>query len=1322
MKKKKTSKKQKEVKKPIRISIEELEQSRTGGQIALSGFSYQFLYSCYLILSESNEDTTFHLEGIEDIDHYKCEVSSRSSTHIQLKYSTQRQDASFLKDVLKNFLEAYLFDASHNFKLVYDFTVAKGNLSKIFDNSLDESSTKYWNGIIQDIKADNSHWNWTRFSFDSFIKKLSFEKQDKNVLSEKIEQLLIEKYDITTGNIALFANGIKICCLEKMERRESINQQQLNTIIQSIKDDISKGIQNPAHSWIKKIDFNISNISNRGSDFSYFEGKKATPQDIVMQLPVRRIHTENEIEESIQNNRVTVIKASSGQGKTTIALQVAYNLCSEYTIYQLVWCNDSKELDSIVQYFKSRVRLGEKPLIVIDNLDSQLGEWNRLAQLLQEDVSYHYKLLLTTREDDWYNYSGNLSNVRALQIVKLSLNEQEAKGIFEVLQKSQKLHQSITDWRNSWAKVSDKKLLIEFVYLLTHGEMISERIAHQITQINNTDTGRIKCEILRKVCFADICGIKIPVSKLVESLLEATSRDYGELLKSVENEFLIRVDTTEKYVEGLHPVRSQHIVDKLHEFTEISDTALQVVKITDVTYFPKLFSNLPQLITNKTGFYSTIVKNLWDAKNLSSYVLALKGLLSGNVMQYYANNQSAFDDANSHGGLYLLSTELNPFIHFEEFGYSLRTLDELKEITPDNANIQYLCDLRDSVPKIVLSETDIYYFCEALFGRLEGTNLIELTDDITSYATIAYWLLNIDRKFNLSNNISLEAIWAAKEKHTINVISDIMYTCFCGNKETYNSFVKDNLSTIMAYLKMETESLNLYLSESGNEIHVEYILLPSDIRKGNEESVSRIKLICKTLPIFNVYHSNAISPKIDIISRYDIPDDAHKAMPIRNVIIMFHQEFASLWDKTIMSNYECDSIFDWLYLWFSVRKNIVTLSEKCVAIICKLLEGKQVGNLASEIDNLRTEINKQLIREYRYPNQDRPFEEKAILPEGFIEVKTDYFGGMQNFCNQLVKFLLRDPEQSRLAVINLTTAHYSMHRMQKYFGAIVDEQGMLLHVHNELNMIEELNLQSLIITCQYFNEHMPSKYFNKYAIKPWYNKNYEKLMIDSKTALSGLSEVFLLTYPEKYYNNGILKFYPIIVDDLDVTNPEMLIKFLYLCTPIASLDYSYIVVANKNKQSQIILNGLRIPIQFLKDFKVAFDTEDEQLIQNLSLPFPEEIAQQFLNCFDQKYELFIPTRSKYDGMESVLELLWAFSRSKKELIADHDSDYLSLIEKNLKEKIFILLKKIENHIPYNDFCKLTQICEDTFKGNPFDDVELNIFNNQLITNVLEQLS
>lgn len=51
-----------------KLNIQELKESRDGGQIALRGYSYQFLYSCYLILSNSNPNISFQLEGIEDID------------------------------------------------------------------------------------------------------------------------------------------------------------------------------------------------------------------------------------------------------------------------------------------------------------------------------------------------------------------------------------------------------------------------------------------------------------------------------------------------------------------------------------------------------------------------------------------------------------------------------------------------------------------------------------------------------------------------------------------------------------------------------------------------------------------------------------------------------------------------------------------------------------------------------------------------------------------------------------------------------------------------------------------------------------------------------------------------------------------------------------------------------------------------------------------------------------------------------------------------------------------------------------------------------
>ena len=399
-------------------NIKDLQESRTGGQIALKGFTYQFLYSCYLILSTIDKDSFFYLEGIEDID----KISMNNNTHIQLKFSSQKQDASFLKSILKNYLEVYLLDKKNrNFKLVYDFNVAKGNLKKLFESNLDTESNKYWIKIIEEIKEENSNWNWRNFLYDDFISKLSFKKIEKNILSQKIEELLIKNYSIATDNISLFANAIKIFCLEKMENRGVITKEEFDKLVFKVKDDISKGSHNPAHSWIKKINFELKN--NVEADYSYYEGKKPSYQDIIRGLPIKRDLLENDISKSIEKNRVTVIKSSSGQGKTTLAMKVAYDFRKEYTVYQILWCNDSKELSNIISYFSARVRIGERPLIIIDNLDSQLSEWNRLAQLFQNEVSYNYKLLITTREDDWYNYSGDLSNVKSLQVIKLSLSE-----------------------------------------------------------------------------------------------------------------------------------------------------------------------------------------------------------------------------------------------------------------------------------------------------------------------------------------------------------------------------------------------------------------------------------------------------------------------------------------------------------------------------------------------------------------------------------------------------------------------------------------------------------------------------------------------------------------------------------------------------------------------------------------------------------------------------------------------------------------------------------------------------------------------------------
>lgn len=479
MTKKKKVKNKKSSKPKSRGSIKKLQESRDGGQIALRGYSYQFLYSCYLILSATEENTTFNLEGVEDIDHIICKNGKQCITHIQLKYSAVRQNANFMVSVLKNFLEAYLLDDDRNFKLVYDFSVATGHLSKLLNGNLDGSSRKHWKEVIEKIKKGTDCWDWEKYDFNDFISRISYESIKKSTLESRVEEALINNYNIDIDNITLFTNSIKIFCLNKMESRGKVSLKDIKKCIEEVKFDISKGPQNPAHSWIKRVDF----LASSKEEFDYYEGKKATSLDIANGLPVSRPVIEKEIEDSVNNHMVTVIKSSSGQGKTTLAFKTQYALKEEYTPYQIVCCNDRKELGHIVEYFHLRIRVGEKPLILLDNLDANLSEWNQLVQLMQDDVSRNCKIIVTSRENDWYNYGGDVSNIHSMNIIKPTLLKEEAINVFNNLKKVGYVHFRIKNWESAWEKIADKKLLIEYVYLLTHGEMIAERISAQMNEI-----------------------------------------------------------------------------------------------------------------------------------------------------------------------------------------------------------------------------------------------------------------------------------------------------------------------------------------------------------------------------------------------------------------------------------------------------------------------------------------------------------------------------------------------------------------------------------------------------------------------------------------------------------------------------------------------------------------------------------------------------------------------------------------------------------------------------------------------------------------------
>lgn len=1297
-KKQKTSKK----KSVTKVNIQKLQESRDGGQIALRGYSYQFLYSCNLIIS-SDDDTVFTLEGMEDIDSIKYSDNSETIMHIQLKYSTQRQNASFMDSILTNFLEVYLNDKNRHFKLVYDFSVANGNLRKLFLGNLDKKSIEFWKEKINNIKTEKSIWNWNNFDFNDFMSRLSFENIKKDSLEESIEKSLIKNFEIDMDNVSLFANSIKLLCFDKMESRGDVSCHEITQCIENVKFDISKGPQNPAHAWIQRLQFSKSDEYS----FDYYEGKKATPSDIANNLPVIRPVVENEIIDSISKNVITVIKTSSGQGKTTLALRTISLLNKEYTPYQIIRCNNDAELGYIVEYFRMRTRIGEKPLILLDNLDAHLSEWNLLAQLMQTDVTYHYKLLITSRENDWYNYGGDISNLHCLQIIKPTLSEKEAENIYGVLKKEGKLHEDIIDWKSAWSKIAERQLLIEYVYLLTHGEMINERISAQMKAIGNASAGGIKYEILRKVCFADVCGIKLETKSLIRDLTVKTELDIGEVLKSLADEFLVHISSVGDYIEGLHPVRSQHIINRLHEYISLDETALSIAKIASASDISVLFSHYPEFDFDKNKFYSNVV-NMWlCGSDLSCFVQAIRGTFSGSVMQYFRMNKALFDDAYKHGGLILVATELCPFVYFKDHDLKLNTLEKMSEIMPDNTNVQHLIKLRDSTPKFRTSKTDIYCLSSALYLKLKEIDFTQI-EDLESYAVIVDWLYNIDSSMNLSSKINLIQLWDKVENYSIKTVSSLLYSSFCGNEEEYSEFVKNNFLRILDYLKCKTNSHKIQVSDDNKKIRVEYLLRARDVKKSNDESVARLTDICRALPIFETYCSDSIRPQIDLLKAYEIPDDAHKEMPQRNIIITFHQEFNGLWMRTIESNYEFDTVHAWIEHWLDVRKCACDLLAASSDCLHKLQGNRKLGDSASLFDTVHNRYNNIMVAHLSYPRENRPFEEKPQVPKMFAEVKRDYFNCIQNFANQLVSFIKKEEKAKQLVIWNLKKALAELANVQKFFNDItLDSEHQSKHI--KLCELEDRVVIDTYMCCEYYVSHIPSNNYNKYQIKSWF-LSYQKAKIDEvNSVLANLTNEYDAVQPKSIYHDNVFMCYPILLRKFEPENEEMMTEFLINAAPFAKSPYEYLILMLINDAGEVIPNALKFPHRAFEAIYNAINLEMEVEADPLALPYPIEVNQDMLECFEGEYTL-----QKYELMSIWLERivdigeeLWMYSQNRKLLVGKEDEQHLSDNLNEIKRRIDEMIKDIEANVNEEMLLVVKELCSMVFHGDSFDDENYN---------------
>ena len=445
-------------------TFESLVNTRKGGVYNIRGIVYQAVYSVYRLLCEFSDDvnahSVFQLEGVEDLDFYRLH-NKQSGEFIQLKCLDENLKTSqFINNILPNLLEVYVYSPNARFSIVSNVHSDK-NLSELkalkYGKPLSEKATTFWFEKIKTLRED-----FDEVDLLGFLSNISFERKTQDELLSDIQKLLILKFDIVNGNDVRFTQALFYAVLEWSKQKAIIRKEDVYKVIQAVNDDISRGIQNNAirGGWITQVSFD--NIGDDISTKGYFEGKAARPMHIAAGLPIERRLWEKEIMEAIDNFDITVVKASSGQGKSTLAWRVAQAFSQQnYTVYELTEIGVNG-INDVFTFIQSRLKAGLLPLIVIDGLNEDVKDWAYLAEKTQ--ILRGVKFLLTTREEDWFRYGKQNVSRLHLKGVNIELSEGEAQMLFTAFKKQGKIHVNIPHWQIAWEKVRDKKLLIEYVY------------------------------------------------------------------------------------------------------------------------------------------------------------------------------------------------------------------------------------------------------------------------------------------------------------------------------------------------------------------------------------------------------------------------------------------------------------------------------------------------------------------------------------------------------------------------------------------------------------------------------------------------------------------------------------------------------------------------------------------------------------------------------------------------------------------------------------------------------------------------------------------
>jgi hypothetical protein len=993
--------------------LETLFQNRWHGSVTLERFQFQLLYSLYRafeLLVPNPEWSTIQFEGIEDVD---LRTASGESEYVQIKSSANAQDWGWFtsQDILGKFLEVHRADRTAHFRLVVDFDFA-GGLQDL-EQYLIEKPSQLPSRLRRNLDTVARSHKCSIEEITELCRRITIERINSSALVAQINRAIIEAFEIYTGNEDLFFLALLSRVYEFAIDRKQISAQHLHAARIEIDEWISAGDQNPAvnQGWIGKLLF-----EDDPRPTNYYEGKGARPSHILGGLDAYRGMWIQQIHKELQSHQVCVVRASSGQGKSTLLFRYAYEFYDRHTVLVVRDLRDDSRIEPVKRYIEALLKLNLPLLVLINDLTDKTKNWHELVrQLTGKPVSF----LIATRNENWYRYSANLEVIDWATVLP-EMSFEEAQQIFDQFQQAGRIALNVRSAAWAYEQVSEKKLLIEFVFLITQGQMLSERLEGQIKTIHHLQEDKAKLEILRLVSLAQVLDMSLNWETIAKNI-NARS-DMQQLLLSMRDEyFTISPDGD---IEGLHYVRSDHLVSILHDGYPISKTIQVLLKdipddtLAEAAYL--IYVN-PKLEASYTDTIQPLVER---AKNDIRLAVAItQNLFRADERRYITANQSIVDgflaefDPASLSILFVNSTV--PIPQIDAFAL-IRSLNRIPEAT-----LERMASFVEQMPERGTHETRFAGdFLTALMKELSETHLLA---HLTSVATLHIWESHLNVDTSLIERFIQAGVWRSELfSRPVSDGASFMQLLYEKYPKVYEELWSENETEVLRHFLRSTGTLSI--AQNGSDVRIEFIV--DETTNSHQQALERLELLRQWIPHFETYSSQGLYPVSPITRlRHDetiksVPKD-RLGKPEHGINRQYIEEIKSAYNTRLM--------YDYLAFWHEFRNAALEFVESLVGRFERLLARKSVPTIQKEIDRLSPLMRHTPSLPDRYVNVFGLEHQKLTN----LHKEVNSF-----FVTYLPKANSKRPEDTRLYRLNLFSAQHQLPDAQNAFERIRHAEGI----------------------------------------------------------------------------------------------------------------------------------------------------------------------------------------------------------------------------------------------------------------------------------------